>query len=202
MMHPMNSERPDTRQHILDCGQLLVASKGFVGVGLSEILSSAGVPKGSFYHYFASKEVFGCALLEAYFDAYMARLDGLFARPGLTEAQRMEVYFQRWIETQFSEDFAERCLIVKLAAEVSDLSDAMRAIMLKGTERILGRLTDCIREGVAEGSIKSALAPAECAAWLYEAWLGASLLTKLRRDRSVFDAALMQTRNLLGLKQV
>ncbi|WP_026258812.1 TetR/AcrR family transcriptional regulator [Uliginosibacterium gangwonense] len=197
----MNSERPDTRQHILDCGQLLVASKGFVGVGLSEILSSAGVPKGSFYHYFASKEVFGCALLETYFDSYMARLDGLFARPGLTAGQRMELYFQRWIETQFSEDYAERCLIVKLAAEVSDLSEAMRTIMMKGTERILGRLTECISEGVAEGSIKSALAPADCATWLYEAWLGASLLTKLRRDRSVFDAALKHTQNLLGLKQ-
>ena len=60
MMRTMNSEhahseRPDTRQHILDCGRQLVAAKGFVGVGLAEILATAGVPKGSFYHYFASK---------------------------------------------------------------------------------------------------------------------------------------------------
>ena len=62
----ISSERPDTRQHILDCGRRLVATKGFVGVGLSKILSTAGVPKGSFYHYFASKEAFGAALLDDY----------------------------------------------------------------------------------------------------------------------------------------
>ena len=55
-----------TRQHILDTSFELVLHKGFVGVGLQEILKACDVPKGSFYHYFASKEAFGCALLEQY----------------------------------------------------------------------------------------------------------------------------------------
>lgn len=80
----MSSERIDTRQHILACGQQLVAGKGFVGVGLSEILASASVPKGSFYHYFASKELFGIALLETYFETYLLNLDALLGRTDLT----------------------------------------------------------------------------------------------------------------------
>ena len=73
-----HSERPDTRQHILDCGHQLVASKGFVGVGLAEILATAGVPKGSFYQYFASKEAFGCALLEQYMADYKVQVEQLW----------------------------------------------------------------------------------------------------------------------------
>ena len=195
----MNSERPNTRQHILDCGQKLVASKGFVGVGLAEILASAGVPKGSFYHYFASKELFGIALLEAYFENYLTNLDVLLSRPDMNAAQRLMAYFQLWVDTQTGQDSIRKCLIVKLGAEVSDLSEAMRSTMLQGTERIMRRLGDCIAAGQADGSIRSTQAPAEAAQWLYGAWLGASLLAKLRCDRSALDAALNGTRTHLEL---
>jgi len=51
--------------------------KGYTAVGLSELLATAGVPKGSFYHYFRSKEEFGQALLEEYFSEYLGRVDSL-----------------------------------------------------------------------------------------------------------------------------
>ena len=205
MMWPMNSEhahseRPDTRQHILDCGRQLVAAKGFVGVGLAEILATAGVPKGSFYHYFASKEVFGAALIESYFDDYRTRLAALSAQPGQTGAQRLLTYFERWIETQQADDRAEHCLIVKLAAEIADLSDAMRNRMLAGTDAILRQLTEFIAAGQADGSIGTTEAPAVLAQFLYQAWLGASLLAKLRREPNAFDAVMQRSRILLQLK--
>ena len=195
----MNTERIDTRQHILDCGHRLVARKGFVGVGLAELLTTAGVPKGSFYHYFASKEGFGSALLEAYFSHYLQRLDGLFQRTDLSGGACLQTYFQRWIETQQGEDAADYCLIVKLAAEVADLSEAMRAIMLSGTEQILGRLADVVARGQADGSIANPAPAAQLAQWLYEAWLGASLLAKLRRDDSAFRAVLQRSCEWLQL---
>ena len=48
----MKTSYDDTRQHLLDTGYRIMAVKGFSGVGLNEILQTAGVPKGSFYHYF------------------------------------------------------------------------------------------------------------------------------------------------------
>jgi len=195
----MSSERIDTRQYILACGQQLVARKGFVGVGLSEILASANVPKGSFYHYFASKELFGIALLETYFETYLVNVDVLFGRTDLNAAQRLMTYFQRWIDTQTGEDAESKCLIVKLGAEISDLSEAMRSTMLEGTERIMQRIADCIAAGQADGSIQIAQSPVACAQWLYGAWLGASLISKLRRDGSALDAAFRTTRQVLML---
>jgi TetR/AcrR family transcriptional repressor of nem operon len=46
----------DTRSTILATGRRVMGAKGFSAVGLSEILGEAGVPKGSFYHYFGSKD--------------------------------------------------------------------------------------------------------------------------------------------------
>ena len=53
------------------------------------VLTAAEVPKGSFYHYFGSKEAFGQALLERYFELYLAAMDELLSRPALTGAQRL-----------------------------------------------------------------------------------------------------------------
>jgi TetR/AcrR family transcriptional repressor of nem operon len=44
----------DVRDKILATGQRIMGGKGFSAVGLNEVLTAAGVPKGSFYHYFGS----------------------------------------------------------------------------------------------------------------------------------------------------
>jgi TetR/AcrR family transcriptional repressor of nem operon len=84
MLCHMNARHDNTRQHILETGQRIIVGKGFASVGLNEILSSAGVPKGSFYHYFASKEQYGEALLQEYFARYLSDLDALFAADSST----------------------------------------------------------------------------------------------------------------------
>src|ERR1700712_2817285 len=90
----------DARENILASGQRLMAGKGFSAVGLNEILLTAGVPKGSFYHYFGSKDAFGEALIENYFDGYLAEIDKTFRQPGLTMAERLMIYFRDWQATQ------------------------------------------------------------------------------------------------------
>ena len=100
---------------------------GFAAVGLSEILAAAGVPKGSFYHWFRSKEQFGEALLERHFEGYLQQTDALLAAPGHTATARLLAFFGLWHALQSGDDLAERCLVVKLSAEVCDLSESMRA---------------------------------------------------------------------------
>ncbi len=56
-----------TRDHLLDVGVELMHRNGYKATGLTEILQAAGVPKGSFYHHFGSKEDFAAAALEKYF---------------------------------------------------------------------------------------------------------------------------------------
>lgn len=193
------SPSSDVRTHILITGQRIMAGKGYSAVGLTEILTAAGVPKGSFYHYFGSKDAFGEAMLERYFDEYLAELDDTLSLPGLTMAARLMRYWQAWQSSQSFENCQGKCLAVKLGAEVADLSDAMRAVLRRGTQGIVERLARALAAGVAEGSLAVDGDPAAAAGALYQMWLGASILVKIERDTRPFDLALASTRQMLHL---
>ncbi|MEC5344954.1 TetR/AcrR family transcriptional regulator [Brenneria populi] len=187
-----------TRRHILDTGHKLVLHKGFVGVGLKEILGASGVPKGSFYHYFSSKEHFGCALLERYADDYQRRLESLL-RPGTGSGrERLMRYWKAWIDDPQLGGWAEHCLVVKLAAEVADLSEDMRLILCAGVDQLISRIAETLADGQRDGSLPSNLAPRPLAQTLYQLWLGAALLSKLSRDKAPLHQALTTTEHLLA----
>lgn len=184
------------RQHIIDVAKSLMTNKGYTAVGLAEVLSTAGVPKGSFYYYFKSKEEFGQALLEEYFCEYLGRVDALMARPG-SGAERLLAYFNYWTETQGTELPEGKCLVVKLGAEVCDLSEDMRGVLERGTAKIIQRITACVDMGVADGSIDANGNSRGFAESLYQLWLGASLLVKVNKSTESFDTAMSLTKRLL-----
>lgn len=187
----------DIRQHILDVAYPLFVQRGFTAVGLTEVLSAAKVPKGSFYHYFGSKEAFGEAVIDAYFAGYFAHVDAIFARPG-TAGHRLVAYFRDWLDSQIG-DAPARCLVVKLGAEVCDLSESMRAALKRGTRGAIERIARCIDAGRSDGSLTAPADASALAATLYQNWLGASLLAKITRDRAPLDAALANTKLALAI---
>jgi TetR/AcrR family transcriptional repressor of nem operon len=193
------NESSDVRDNILAVGQRIMSGKGFSAVGLNEILTEAKVPKGSFYHYFDSKDAFGEALLSSYFEDYLADMDRLLGQSGVSMAQCLLDYFDAWRANQSFLDCQGKCLAVKLAAEVADLSAAMRAVLDQGTARIIARLAQAIDSGVAEGSLAIDGTPRQLAQSLYQLWLGASVMVKIVRNGAPFDSAMALTRRLLHL---
>src|SRR5690606_16031807 len=110
-----------TRTKLLDAGAELFAKKGFNGCGLSEILAQAGVPKGSFYHYFASKEEFGVVLIERTRDEFLAELGPLLGDRKKAPLHRLRAMFE-YIRAECSESGpTSECLIPKLALETASL---------------------------------------------------------------------------------
>ena len=188
----------DSRECLLDTAQRIMSSKGFSAVGLSEILAAAEVPKGSFYHYFASKEVFGEELLKRYFANYLAAMNELFSQTNLTGAERLNSYWQNWMQTQTASDAQSRCLVVKLAAEVADLSEAMRQVLLDGTRQIIKRIAGAIDAARADGSLVADGDSLWLAETLYQSWLGGSLLAKITKDDAPLKAALIATKRTLN----
>ena len=193
------SDPSDVRDNILAVGQRIMAGKGFSAVGLNEILTSAGVPKGSFYHYFDSKDAFGEALLTKYFEDYLADMDLTLQLPGMTMAQRVVRYFEQWRDNQSFSDCQGKCLAVKLGAEVADLSEPMRLTLKQGTANIVARLAGAIERGAAEGSLTVDGEAVRAAQSLYQLWLGASVMVKIVRDVTPFDAAMETTQYVLQL---
>ncbi|MFB9505419.1 TetR/AcrR family transcriptional regulator [Streptomyces aurantiacus] len=196
---PVTARTGDTRRSILDTAQRIIAHKGYSAVGINEVLAEAGVPKGSFYHYFPSKDAFGEALLRSYFEEYVADMDRILARSGQSAAEQLTTYWQQWRETQSVDDCQGKCLAVKLGAEVSDLSEPMRLVLKEGTDAIVDRLERMITGGLQDGSVAIDGDPRGTAQVLYQMWLGASIMAKIHRSLAPLDSTTTMTRQILHL---
>jgi TetR/AcrR family transcriptional repressor of nem operon len=194
---PATTRSSDTRRSILDAAQRIMARKGYSAVGLNEVLAEAGVPKGSFYHFFASKDAFGEAMLKSYFTGYLADMDRVLTQPNQSAAERLMAYWQNWRETQSVDECQGRCLAVKLGAEVADLSESMRRALADGTDAIIDRLERTIASGLDDGSLSIDGDPRALAQVLYDMWLGASVMAKIHRKLAPLDVTMTATQRLL-----
>ncbi|WP_296403835.1 TetR/AcrR family transcriptional regulator [Psychrobacter sp.] len=193
----------DTKSHLIATGYQLLAKKGFTAVGIKQILETAGVPKGSFYHYFASKEAFGETIIESYFEHYKHRLEEI-SDQNLTAQQKLCNYFQFWYNTQQNECDHEKCLVVKLSAEVSDISVTMREALEGGYQQTIDWITHQVNAGWSDNSIPhTADISAESIAkrWYY-AWLGASLIAKTSCSNIPLAEVWQMTATELGCESI
>lgn len=191
-------QQNDTRTQILITGRRLTAKQGYTGVGLSTLLKESGVPKGSFYHYFASKEAYGCALLNAFVADYAVRLNASLEHPDMDARSRFLAYFEAWRKNQLSPNPEDRCLVVKLSAEVADLSPSMSNILRNGVSDILARLACTLKEGAEAGTIVPLDDPEATAEMIYHMWLGASLVASISQSDAPFNSAMDVTTALIA----
>ncbi len=193
MKETLKNKPEDTRQQILETAKSIILGKGFAAVGLNEILTAASVPKGSFYHYFKSKEQFGNALLEDYFDDYMINLEELLQYNDTPALDRLMSFFQYWFDSQLSETTEDKCLVVKLSAEVTDLSEAMRNTLNAGTRKVIERLAVTIQEAIDHKELTCDEGASQFAQELYYMWIGATLLTKVSHTADALECVMHAT---------
>lgn len=186
----------DTREHLLNTAEQLCLQRGFNGMGLIELLKQANVPKGSFYHYFPSKEAFGVAMLERYFARHHQRLDDFLNHHQGSYRQRVLEYYHQSLQWQQQNSFAG-CLSVKLSAEVCDLSETMRLALEAGSTALIGTLAAALAKAQRQGTLSCELHCASSAQTIYTFWLGASLHSKICRDEAPLINALYEMNLIL-----
>src|SRR5262245_52257018 len=106
----MTPPETTTRDKILEAGAQAIADKSFSSCGLAEILERAGVPKGSFYHYFESKEDFGVALIERAIEDHLAWLRPVVSDRKRSPLQRLRGVFELGREECLANGAARQCL--------------------------------------------------------------------------------------------
>ncbi|EHK0943845.1 TetR/AcrR family transcriptional regulator [Citrobacter farmeri] len=188
----------DTREHLLATGEHLCMQRGFTGMGLSELLKTAGVPKGSFYHYFRSKEAFGVAMLERHFAGYHQRLAVHFDTGPGNYRDRILAYYQQTLNQFCQQGIISGCLTVKLSAEVCDLSEDMRTAMDQGAGKIMTILAQALEKGRDCHCLTFAGEPLQQAQILYALWLGANLQAKISRSATPLENALAHVERIIA----
>ena len=178
---------PDVRRRLLAAGLELVHARGFAASGVKDITDAAGVPKGSFYAYFPSKEAFATAILDHHWSDIEARLLPILDGSGLAQ-RRITRFFHALTDEHESAEFMLGCLVGNLSLELAGSSEPVRAELARILQRWDTALTACVRSGQgASGDIRTDLDAAALASLLIESWEGAALRGKVTRSRAPYD---------------
>ncbi len=175
--------KQDTKAKILAQGARIVHDKGFGSTGIQEILNAAGVPKGSFYFYFTSKEDFGLELIDFFMTFMLGRMDAHFNNLERSPLERLKAFFDDMMDYCEQTGCKDGCPIGKMAQELGCLSEEFRLKVAHSLETMKFRFHQCVHEARAQGELPASADPEKLAAFILDAWEGALLRMKASRSR-------------------
>jgi TetR/AcrR family transcriptional regulator, transcriptional repressor for nem operon len=193
--HPRRRGRPpkptdgplDTRALLLRAGVEALTIKGFSATGIDEILRTVGVPKGSFYHYFASKEAFGAALIDCYAAYFARKLARHLEDQSRTPLARLLAFISDAQAGMAKFDYQRGCLVGNLGQEMGALPESYRAQLGAVFTDWQERLSNCLRAAQEAGEISALADCAQLSAFFWIGWEGAVLRAKLERNPSALE---------------
>lgn len=175
----VDRENFETREALIRGGMEVLTEQGFTATGIDYILKRVGVPKGSFYHYFPSKEAFGHVLLARYAEYFSQRLDRWLLDETLTPLERLVGFVQNAKVGMARHEYRRGCLVGNLGQEVSMLPSGFRETLEAIFLDWQARLSVCFRAAQAEGELAAHVDCDELAAFFWIGWEGAVLRARL-----------------------
>jgi TetR/AcrR family transcriptional repressor of nem operon len=154
-------------------------------VGVKDITDAAGVPKGSFYNHFDSKESMGVEVLDRYTRSLPMEV---LADESVPPLDRLRQHFEAMSGATAARGYMRGCLYGNFAAEVADHSDVLRAAVATGLDDWAGLVATAIEQAQRDGSVRAGLDPAVTARFVLNAFEGALLGARAARSRESFDA--------------
>lgn len=178
--------KPNVREQLLDAGLKTLHAHGFNGCAVQDITQAAGVPKGSFYNHFESKEALALAALERFWEAGTERRD-LLTDVSRDPVERLRTHFQMLSDAVVRNRFAKGCLIGNFSAEMASqplFSQRLHGMYAAWT----GAIAACVDSAIQRGQVHSGMSADVVAAFLVNAWEGAVLRAKVEHHAAALDA--------------
>ena len=195
MPRPANLE---TRSRLLEKGAELVGYRGYNATGVQEITAAAGVPKGSFYHYFASKEAFAVEILDQYCTQTFEQYGAALGNRDLPPLARVRQFFTDLSVFHQGKGYAPGCLIGNMALEVTASSALVRNRLNAIYREWTGNLAETLAEAQRNEELGREKDPQALARAMIDAFEGAVMRAKVMRDPEPFrtfeDVVLRQMR--------
>lgn len=168
----------DIPRRLTEAGYALFQQAGYNATGIAQITDLAGVPKGSFYNHFASKEAFAAAILSHYGDkvdaAWQEALAGAPDSPLGTIAHVFQTFAQHHARTQ-----CQGCLVGNFAGEMVRASPMCQQVINDILANWRQRLAQLISQAQATGQARTDLDAQTLSAFFWDVWEGALLRAKI-----------------------
>jgi len=193
-----------TKERILNTAEEIMLERSFHSVGLKQILDAVKVPKGSFYHYFESKDQFGVEMMKHYMSDTSSRKRQFLLIPGSESdpLQRLFDYLDESVASIRKSAGKFPCLALKLASEVSDISEAMREELARGFEDWIGIFQEVLDQAVAQQILPEDFDSASEAQLIMDLWSGAIQRAVANRDAAPVNHAVEHIRTRINSMRI
>ena len=188
---------PNTRDHLLQTGLRRIRSMGYASTGVKELLDEAKVPKGSFYHYFPSKETFAEEVLKLYAQGEVERCEKILGGNKTAPLKRLRRYFDEIIRIYGPSAPVSGCMLGNLSLEMADHSATIRSLLHLSFATWQTAIADVLREAIERGEIAKKHRPEDLASFLLSSYEGALLRSKADRSNKPIEVFLHFTFNVL-----
>jgi TetR/AcrR family transcriptional repressor of nem operon len=169
----------NTREHIIETGAEIIHRKGFNHTGIQEILTAAGVPKGSFYNYFKSKKDFGLQVIDYFSDHFRQIASQTLEDTSISPLNRIYEFLSAFMDYFESQNFTGGCPIGNLSQEMGDLSPEFRVKLRESIDMIIDAYSQQLSAAQKDGKISKSLDIKETASFIVAGWHGAIIQMKL-----------------------
>lgn len=183
----VSRDNRDTKAELIRSGLEQLTENGFASSGIDHILKKVGVPKGSFYHYFASKEAFGLAVIDSYATYFAKKLDVCLLDESIPPLTRLGNYVESAKVGMARFEFRRGCLVGNLGQEVDLLPESFRPILIEIFLSWQLRVANCFKVAQASGDLSIT---ADCdllAECFWVGWEGAVSRARLVQNSSPLD---------------
>ena len=166
---------PNAREKLSASGAVLFQRFGYARVSIRDITSSVGIPKGTFYNHFRSKEALASAILSQHFNAL---LEPLTQGGSETAGARLRRHFESIAPSTQEPGVSPLQLISTLSAEGPALPAALVLQIAEGVRLWNTKVAALISLAQAEGQIAAEEDPDLLASLFINCWQGAMIRTK------------------------
>ncbi len=185
-----------TKDRLLDAAQALMLTKGFAATTVDEICAAAKLTKGSFFHYFDSKDQLGKKLLER----FCATMRQLHAACGDTESdplKRVYAYLDNVMAMAQDPANSQGCLLGLFSQELCETNPKIQEACEQGFCEWSKALAHELAKAKARYAPKASIHPNELAEYIIAVVEGSMILSKAQKDRSVIQQNLRHVKSYL-----
>lgn len=181
------AQQRDIRAELIRSGLEHLTEIGFTASGLDKILKNVGVPKGSFYFYFKSKEAFGHAVLDSYANYFANKLNSCLLDSRFSPLTRMRNFVDDARHGIARHQFKRGCLVGNLGQEVDLLPESFRPLLIAIFHSWQQRIAACLREAQLAGELAPAADCDALAEFFWIGWEGAVSRSRLEQSTQPLD---------------
>ena len=170
------------RERLVRAGLQLLHEQGYCATGVQQIADAAGVPKGSFYNHFASKQEMARAVIALYAEELWAELQEALLDADGRPVDRVNRLLASQLENARRDRFARGCLLGNLCQELAGSTDGIRQEIEQALRRVQGVYAEVFFEAQQAGELVDGGDADQLAGFLYNAWQGALMRCKATRN--------------------